>query len=70
MRMITAQPIQYGTIKQIKAAERVYAYTVFGLFNATKYLEVECDIAPYREGKKDKIGFQQFVDIGKLIIPA
>ena len=41
MRMITAQPIQYGTIKQIKAAERVYPYTVFGLFNATKYLEVE-----------------------------
>ena len=37
--------------------------------DATKYLEVECDIAPYREGKKDKIGFQQFVDIGKLIIP-
>ena len=41
----------------------------FGLNDATKYLELECDIAPYREGKKDKIGYQQFVDIGKLILP-
>ena len=69
MKTIIAPPVLYGTPKQIKEAERVYPYTVFGLYDATKYLELECDIAPYREGKKDKIGYQQFVDIGKLILP-
>ena len=69
MKTIIAQPVLYGTPKQRKEAERVYPYTVFGLYDATKYLELECDIAPYREGKKDKIGYQQFVDIGKLILP-
>ena len=69
MNTIIARPDLYGTPKQIKEAERVYPYTVFGLYDATKYLELECDIAPYREGKKDKIGYQQFVDIGKLILP-
>ena len=69
MKTIIARPVLYGTPKQIKEVERVYPYTVFGLYDATKYLELECDIAPYREGKKDKIGYQQFVDIGKLILP-
>ena len=69
MKTIIARLVLYGTPKQIKEAERVYPYTVFGLYDATKYLELECDIAPYREGKKDKIGYQQFVDIGKLILP-
>ena len=69
MKTIIARPVLYGTHKQIKESERVYPYTVFGLYDATKYLELECDIAPYREGKKDKIGYQQFVDIGKLILP-
>ena len=69
MKTIIARPVLYGTHKQIKEAEMVYPYTVFGLYDATKYLELECDIAPYREGKKDKIGYQQFVDIGKLILP-
>ena len=69
MKTIIARPVLNVTHKQIKEAERVYPYTVFGLYDATKYLELECDIAPYREGKKDKIGYQQFVDIGKLILP-
>ena len=69
MKTIIARPVLYGTPIQIQEAERVYPYTVFGLYDATKYLELECDIAPYREGKKDKIGYQQFVDIGKLILP-
>ena len=69
MKTIIARPVLYGTPNQIKEAERVYHYTEFGLYDATKYLELECGIAPYREGKKDKIGYQQFVDIGKLILP-